>query len=127
MDNLEMILKAIVEAATPTLTLIGKGTATSLLVIVLSWFSVEHILGLLPRLRRASPELKRALAIMAGQAAVLAAHGTNVIDYGPGPRGWWAAAFFSFLGGAFAPWLHGMLKRRFPEATNSAAGPGAPA
>lgn len=129
MEQVERILTAIFEAVQPTAVVVGKGAGTAALVIVLAWYSVEHLFGLFPPLRRAGPDVKKALAMVVGQGCVLAVHGLNIVDYGAGPRGWWTAALFGFLGGALAPWLHGVMKDRFPDSTYPAppaqpAGPG---
>lgn len=120
MEGIDNIIKAALDAAFPVLTLIGKVTAIGAMTIVLSWFSVEHLFGMVPKLRKASPDVKRGLAILVGQGAVFTLHAAGTVDFGNGPQGWYMAGLSGLFGGGFAPWLHDKLKERFPDRTNSA-------
>lgn len=126
MDGIQSVINAALAEAMPVLTLIGKITAVGAATIVLAWFSVEHLFSLIPRLRTASPDVKRALAIVVGQAAVFTLHTAGAVNFGDGPQGWYMAGLSGLFGGGFAPWLHDKLKARFPDAVNSGP-PAAPA
>lgn len=121
--NEQSVWTEIWTAAVATVKLLGQGAITAGVVAALAWFTVEWVLPVAVifgwgREKQSEP-LKRGVAFLFGQFMVLLAHGAGVVNFGPGPKGWLAAWFFSFVGGGLAPALHDLIKARFPAVTNS--------
>jgi hypothetical protein len=70
-----------------------------------------------------TPVMRRRVAMLIGVLAVMVAHASNIVDFGPGPKGHMAAAFFGFIGGGFAAPLGEWAKTKWFIPTREAAKP----
>lgn len=109
-------------AAIEVAKVLAKGSLTAGTVTALAWFTCEWILF---PLRTLSEAAKRQATLAVGMALVFLAHGTDLVSFGSGPKGWGIALFFGFVGGGLAPALHDQIKGRVPVLTKAGPANGA--
>jgi len=103
-------MTALVEAAKSIFPLL----ATGLLLMVFSWATVEHLIGLVPAARKLSPRTKEAIASLLSLGTPYFAHRVNLVSFGSGPDGWGKALLVGFLAAGLVPPFHRWVKTKFP-------------
>ena len=117
---MDSIIQAITNAAIPVLTVLVKGIVAAIVVGGMAQLSVERLIAPFAASDKtpawltplSSEAAKRTLMMVGSQAAVVAAHWSDVWTFGAGPKGWGAAVLFGFLGGGLTPWFINQVSGR---------------
>lgn len=115
---MDEIWQAVLREIIPVVVIVAKGVAAAAVVGALAQLSVERLLAPVALNTPVLPtswggEVGKRLAVLfAAQGAVVAAHGLDIYTFGSGPKGYGAALFFGFLGGAVTPAVHNAIKAR---------------